>query len=94
MGHRYSRIYTDKEKEEWILILKKIIGQDPPAMREKPAYRTTMHIWLRVAKNLAMRKGMSGQVSRIVWIMRPSAEMPLAAGEKNLYPVKSLIYER
>jgi hypothetical protein len=25
--------------------------------------------------------------------MRPSAEKPLAAGEKILYPVKSLLYE-
>ncbi len=29
-----------------------------------------------------MRKGMSGQVNRIIRIMRPSAERPLAAGEK------------
>ncbi len=40
-----------------------------------------------------MRKGMSGQVNGIAWIMRPSAEKPLAAGEKILYPVKSLLCE-
>ncbi len=53
-------------------------------MREKPTYRTTIHIWLRFPKNLAMRKGMSGQVNRIAKIMRPSAERPLAVGEKIL----------
>jgi hypothetical protein len=30
-----------------------------------------------------MRKGTSGQVNRIDRIMRPLAERPLAAGEKN-----------
>jgi len=29
------------------------------------------------------------RINRIVRIERPSAEGPLAAGEKNLYPVKS-----
>ena len=33
------------------------------------------------------------RINRIIRIMRPSAEKPLAAGEKNLYPVKSLLRE-
>jgi len=44
----------------------------------------------------AMRKGTSGQVNRIVRIMRPSAKNPPAAGEKipdNPSKTKSIIYE-
>jgi hypothetical protein len=31
--------YNLKEKEEWILILKKIIGQDPPARQDFAQYQ-------------------------------------------------------
>ena len=55
-------------------------------MREKPAYKITIHTWFRLAENKTMRKGMSGQVNRIVRIMWPSAERSLAAGEKNSLP--------
>ncbi|CAB1083323.1 hypothetical protein D1AOALGA4SA_10897 [Olavius algarvensis Delta 1 endosymbiont] len=33
------------------------------------------------------------RINRIVRILRPSAEWPLAAGEKILYPVKSSLCE-
>jgi hypothetical protein len=33
------------------------------------------------------------RIDRIFRIRRPSAERPIAAGEKNLYPVKSLLCE-
>ncbi|CAB1075514.1 hypothetical protein D1AOALGA4SA_3334 [Olavius algarvensis Delta 1 endosymbiont] len=39
------------------------------------------------------KKKLLDRINRIVRIMRPSAERPLAAGEKNLYPVKSSLCE-